>query len=128
VNGEKIMADIKAKNLTSFEQCKTIPNVVTDSVKHVSFAAPAYVSAVRSSEPVLSAYASIAQLNKLSGPVKGNAAVFVFQPFNKERLKEVYNEKDEEQKVKNMAARTVSRFVNDLYIKANVKDTRYLFF
>ena len=38
------------------------------------------------------------------------------------------NEKDEEQKVKNMAARTVSRFVNDLYIKANVKDKRYLFF
>ncbi len=125
---EKIMADIKAKNLTSFEQCKTIPNVVTDSVKHVSFAAPAYVSSVRSSEPVLSAYASIAQLNKLSGPVKGNAAVFVFQPFNKEKLKEVYNQKDEEQKVKNMAARTVSRFVNDLYIKANVKDNRYLFF
>ena len=125
---EKIMADIKAKKLQSFAQCQTIPNVVTDSVKHVSFAAPAYVSAVRSSEPVLSAYASIAQLNKLSGPVKGNAAVFVFQPYNKERLKEVYNQKQEEMKVQSTAMRAVSRFVNDLYIKANVKDTRYLFF
>ena len=124
----KIIADLKAKNLSSFAQCKSIPNVVTDSVKHVSFAAPAYVSAVRSSEPVLSAYASICQLNKLTGPVKGNAAVFVFQPYNKEKLKEVYNQKDEEQKVKSMAMRVVSRFVNDLYIKANVKDTRYLFF
>jgi len=124
----KIMADIKAKNLTSIAQCKAIPNVVTDSVKHVSFAAPAYVSAVRSSEPVLSAYASICQLNKLTGPVKGNAAVFVFQPYNKEKLKEVYNQKAEEQKVQSMAMRTVSRFVNDLYIKAKVKDTRYLFF
>lgn len=124
----KIISDLKAKNLSSFAQCKSIPNVVIDSVKHVSFAAPAYVSAVRSSEPVLSAYASICQLNKLTGPVKGNAAVFVFQPYNKEKLKEVYNQKDEEQKVKSMAMRAVSRFVNDLYIKANVKDTRYLFF
>ncbi|WP_321426020.1 SurA N-terminal domain-containing protein [uncultured Bacteroides sp.] len=124
----KIIADLKAKNLSSFAQCKSIPNVVIDSVKHVSFAAPAYVSAVRSSEPVLSAYASISQLNKLTGPVKGNAAVFVFQPYNKEKLKEVYNQKDEEQKVKSMAMKVVSRFVNDLYIKANVKDTRYLFF
>jgi peptidyl-prolyl cis-trans isomerase D len=124
----KIIADLKAKNLSSFAQCKSIPNVVTDSVKHVSFAAPAYVSAVRSSEPVLSAYASISQLNKLTGPVKGNAAVFVFQPYNKEKLKEVYNQKEEEQKVKSMAMKVVSRFVNDLYIKANVKDTRYLFF
>jgi len=125
---EKIMADIKAKNLSNFAQCATIPNVVTDSVKHVSFAAPAYVSSVRSSEPVLSAYASICQLNKLSGPVKGNAAVFIFQPYNKEKLKEVYNQKEEEQKVQSMATRAVSRFVNDLYIKANVKDTRFLFF
>lgn len=125
---EKIIADVKAKNLSNFAQCATIPNVVTDSVKHVSFAAPAYVSSVRSSEPVLSAYASICQLNKLSAPVKGNAAVFIFQPYNKETLKEVYNQKQEEQKIQSMAARTVSRFVNDLYIKANVKDTRYLFF
>jgi len=125
---EKIMAQIKAKNLTSFAQCKTIPNVVTDSVKHVSFAATAYVSSVRSSEPVLSAYASICQLNKLTGPVKGNAAVFVFQPYNKEKLKEVYNQKQEEQKVQGMSSKIVSRFVNDLYIKAKVKDTRYLFF
>lgn len=124
----KIINDIKAKNFTSFAQCKTIPNVVTDSVKHVTFAAPAYVAAVRSSEPVLSAYASIAPLNKLSQPVKGNAAVFVFQPYNKEKLKEVYNQKAEEQKVQSMTARTVSRFVNDLYLKAKVKDARYLFF
>lgn len=125
---EKIMNDIKAKNFTSFDQCRAIPNVMTDSVKHVTFAAPAYVSAVRSSEPVLSAYASIAPLNKLSKPVKGNAAVFVFQPYNKERLKEVYNAKDEQAKIQSMNARSVSRFVNELYLKAKVKDTRYLFF
>ncbi len=125
---EKIIAQIKVRHLTNFEQCRTIPNVVTDSVKHVTFSASAYVSTVRSSEPVLSAYASIAPLNKLSGPVKGNAAVFVFQPYNKEKLKEVYDQKAEEQKIQSMTMQTVSRFVNDLYIKAKVKDSRYLFF
>ena len=43
----------------------------------VTFAAPAYVSALRSSEPLVGAYASVAEMNKLSAPIKGNAGVFV---------------------------------------------------
>ena len=43
-------------------------NAVSDSLKMVNFAAPAYVSALRSSEPLVGAYASAAEVNQLSAP------------------------------------------------------------
>ncbi len=125
---DKIMADMKAAGAASFEQFKALPNSVTDSIKHVTFAAPAYVSVLHSSEPLVGAYASVAQDNKLSAPIKGNAGVFVLQPYAKEKLNETYNPKTEETTLESMHARMASQFISDLYLKANVQDTRYLFF
>lgn len=125
---EKIMADMKAANATTFDQYKAMTNAVSDSVKHVTFAAPAYVPVLRSSEPLVGAYASVAELNKLSAPIKGNAGVFVLQPYAKDKLNETYNQKEEETTLQNMHVRLASRFMNDLYLKADVKDKRYLFF
>ena len=45
---EKIMADMKAANATSLDQYKAMSGAVSDSLKLVTFAAPAYVSALRS--------------------------------------------------------------------------------
>ena len=125
---EKIMADMKAAGATTFDQYKNMANAVSDSVKHVTFAAPAYVPALRSSEPLVGAYASIAELNKLSAPIKGNGGVFVLQPYAKEKLNETYNQKTEEATLEGMHARIANQFMNDLYLNANVKDSRYLYF
>ena len=125
---EKIMADMKAANATSLDQYKAMPNAVSDSLKMVTFAAPAYVSALRSSEPLVGAYASVAEVNKLSAPIKGNSGVFVLQVYGKDKLNDTFNAKDEEATLTNMHARFASRLMNDLYLKGNVKDTRYLFF
>lgn len=125
---EKIMADMKAANASSFDQYKALANAVTDSVKHVTFAAPAYVQALRSSEPLVSAYASVAQVGELSAPIKGNAGVFVLQPYAEEKMNETFDQKTEETSLENMHARMAAQFMNDLYLNANVKDTRYLFF
>ena len=125
---EKIMADMKAANATSFEQYKNMANAVSDSVKHVTFSAPAYIPALRSSEPLVGTYASIAEVNKLSAPIKGNGGVFVLQPYAKEKLNETFNKETEEANLANMHARMASQFISDLYLKANVKDQRYLFF
>ena len=125
---EKIMADMKAASATTFDQYKNMANAVSDSVKHVTFAAPAYVPALRSSEPLVGAYASIAELNKLSAPIKGNGGVFVLQPYAKEKLNETYNQETEEATLEGMHARIANQFMNDLYLNANVKDSRYLYF
>ena len=125
---EKIMADMKAANATSFDQYKSMANAVSDSVKHVTFAAPADIAALRSSEPLVGAYASVAELNKLSAPIKGNAGVFVLQMYAKDKLNETFDAKTEEATLENMHARLAGRLMNDLYLKGEVKDSRYLFF
>lgn len=126
---EKIMAEMKAAGATSFDQYKNMAEAVSDSVKHVTFAAPAYVPALGTSEPLVSAYASVAQINQLSAPIKGNGGVFVLQPYAKEKLNETYNQETEENNLENMYSRLAGRqFINDLYLNAEVVDNRYLFF
>lgn len=125
---EKIMADMKASGAASFDQYKSLENAVQDSVKMVTFGAPAYVSALRSSEPLVSAYASVGEVNKLSAPIKGNGGVFVLQTYAKENLEGTYDQKTEEEALVGLYTRMASQFLNDLYLKADVKDTRYLFF
>lgn len=126
---EKIMAEMKAAGATSFDQYKNMAQAVSDSVKHVTFAAPAYVPVLGSSEPLVSAYASVAQINQLSAPIKGNGGVFVLQPYAKEKLNETYNQETEETNLENMYSRLAGRqFINDLYLNGEVVDNRYLFF
>jgi hypothetical protein len=125
---EKIMAMMKSSGATTLARYKALPNAVSDTVKHVTFSAPAYVSSLRSSEPLIGAYASVAKVNQLSAPIKGNGGVFVLQVIAQEKLNETYNPKSEIASLESMHVRMASQFVNDLYIKADVVDTRYLFF
>ena len=122
---EALMAQMK--DIKSINDAKSIANVVTDTIKHVTFAAPTYVSVTRGSEPVLGAYASLAEVNKVSAPIKGNAGVYIIQVLDKETTGN-FNAATEEGKQNAVAARAASRFMNDLYMNANVKDERYLFF
>ena len=122
---EKLMAELK--NAKSINDAKSIANVVTDTIKHVTFSAPTYVSVTRGSEPVLGAYAAMTEVNQLSAPIKGNAGVYLIQVLNKENTG-TFNAATEESKQNAVSARAASRFMNDLYMNANVKDERYLFF
>ena len=74
------------------------------------------------------AWGVVAEMDKLSTPIKGNAGVFVLQVYGKDKLNETFDAKTEEATLANMHARFASRLMNDLYLKANVKDTRFLFF
>lgn len=123
---EKLMADLKG--VSNIAGAKSVAGVVVDTIKHVTFSAPAYVSVTRGSEPVLSAYAANAELNKVSAPVKGNAGVYVMQVINRDKTGGEFNAEAEEVRLNAVAMRAASRFMNDLYLNANVKDERYLFF
>ena len=123
---EKILAEMNGAS--SLEQVKGMANAVSDTIKHITFAAPSYIGVTRASEPALSAVASKSEINKVSAPIKGNAGVYVMQTINKENNAEEFNAKNEEVALTTMAARYASSFINDLYEKANVKDDRYLYF
>jgi peptidyl-prolyl cis-trans isomerase D len=77
---------------------------------------------------LVGAYASVAEVNKVSAPIKGTAGVLVMQLYAKDKLNETYEAKDEESSLQGLYQRLSSRVINDLYLKANVKDLRYKFF
>jgi len=122
---EKIMAELNGADIN---KAKSAANAVSDTVKHITFAAPAYVSITRASEPVLGAFASKTEVNKTTAPIKGNAGVYVMQIINKDKSAEIFDAKTEESNLENMAARYSNSFISDLYKKAEVKDDRYLYF
>lgn len=124
---EKIMEEMKKYN--SIAQVKGMKDAVSDSVKHVTFSAPAYISVTRSSEPVIGAVAAKTAANKVSAPIKGNGGVYMIQVYSKEKGSEKFDAKQEETTLTNMAVRIAgNQLINDLYQKAKVVDQRYLFF
>lgn len=123
---EQLMTQMKGFN--SLAQVKAMNGAVSDTVKHVTFSAPAYISVARASEPVIGAYAAKTAVNQVSAPIKGNAGVYMIQVLQKDKTAETYDAKKEETTLSNMSARMSSQFINDLYQRANVVDERYLFF
>ena len=107
---EKIMAELNGADIN---KAKSAANAVSDTVKHITFAAPAYVSITRASEPVLGAFASKTEVNKTTAPIKGNAGVYVMQIINKDKSAETFDAKTEESNLENMAARYSNSFISD---------------
>ena len=123
---EQIMGQMKGFN--SLAQVKGMKDAISDTVKHVTFNAPAFISVTRASEPAISAYASKTELNKVSAPIKGNAGVYMIQVYNQEKSVEKFDAKKEETALSNMAARYAGQCIYELRDKAEIVDQRYLFF
>lgn len=123
---EMILANMKGA--TTLEQYKALEGAKSDTIKHVTFAAPAFISSLYNNEPVVSGIAATTAVNQVSAPVVGNSAVFVVKPYSKETLSEEYDAEKEKKNAEMMNSRMMQGFMSDLYLKANVKDNRYLFF
>ena len=124
---EKIMAEMKGFN--TLAQVKGMKDAVSDSVKHVTFSAPAYISVTRASEPVISAVASKTAVNATSAPIKGNAGVYIIQVYNKNKNAETLDSKAEQATLVNMISRYApQQCIYELREKNEIVDKRYLFF
>ena len=101
-----------------------------DSVKQITFAAPVFVQATGSSEPALAGAVSTVNPGEFSkSVVKGNGGAYLFQVLSrKDREGAAYDEKAQELQLQQRAQQAASRFMQELYQKANIKDNRYLFF
>ena len=101
-----------------------------DSVNQITFGAPVFVQATGASEPALSgAVAGVKQGEFSPALVKGNAGAYLFQVNRKAaREGEKFDAKSVETRLQQQATQAASRFISELYQKANVVDNRYLFF
>ena len=124
---EKLMAKLKGVNSIAAAQAK---GAKVSAVSQITFAAPAFVQATGSAEPALSGAVAATAAGKFSkNPVKGNAGVYVFQVVKKAlRAGSKYNEAMAMQQAAQQNMQFLSNFMQDLILKANVVDNRYLFF
>jgi len=101
-----------------------------DSVNQITFSAPVFVQATGASEPALSGAVAAAKQGDFSkNVIKGNGGAYLFKVLKKsEREGAKFDEKTSEQQLKQQAMQAASRFIQELYQKANVVDNRYLFF
>ena len=124
---EKIYETVK--NIKNMADATKAKNAVVDTIKHVTFAAPTFVAATTSSEPIIGAVSAKTAKGSFAGPVKGNNGVYMLQVISKNKSAEKFDKQAEQ----NSAAQTnfsmaSNAIINSLYLKANVKDCRYKFF
>ena len=124
----KLMLMEKMKGAQSMSDVTKIADVITDTIKHITFTSNAFISKVGSSEPALSGAVSQAAKGDFRCGVKGNAGIYAFQVLNQNKLTGEYDQKKEEEQASMMSKRASSSFTSELYEKANVVDNRYLFY
>lgn len=123
---EMLMAKTKGVNSVSGAKAK---GAQISSVNQVTFAAPVFVQSTGMSEPALSGAVSATSKGKFcSAAVKGNGGVYMFQVVDKKMRPVKYNAKEYEQRQRQKVLQYAGNFMQELYIKANVTDNRYLFF
>ena len=115
-----------AKDIAAAKQ----KGAVVDSIRQITFSAPAFIQAAGTSEPALSGAVAAVKAGQFSpSVVKGNAGAYLFQVLSKKQRADVkFDEKQQAQQLRQQAQQAASRFMNELYVKADVKDNRYLFF
>lgn len=119
----------KLAGVNSVDAAKAKGAQVT-AVDQITFSSPAFIQPTGSSEPALSgAVAATKQGHFCSRVVKGNGGAYMFQVTKKAvRSGAKFEGKDMEKQLHQQAMQAAGRFMDELYLKANVVDNRYLFF
>lgn len=124
---EKIMEKVAAVKSIKDAQAK---GAKVADVNQVSFAAPVFVQLTGSSEPALSGAVAATKVGQFSSKaVKGNAGVYLFQVTKGgARAGVKFDAKSQEMKLAQRNMQMAGNFMQELYIKAGIKDNRYLFY
>lgn len=124
---EKILADVK--NVKSMADARNKGGDVV-RVDQITFAAPVFVQETGASEPALSgAVAGTKKGAFCPRPIKGNAGIYFVQVLDQQRRADSkYDLKKYEQQAQQKALQRAGNFMQELIMKANITDNRYLFF
>lgn len=124
---EKMIADMKSKNLTTLSAYAEAIGSKIDTAKFVTFNTPSIVNIGR--ETALNVYAELGQVGKLEGPVKGDNGVIVLDITNKTDQSGTVNSETFKQSSNNQNMyRVMSQAMSTLKEKMDVEDNRVKFF
>lgn len=118
LKGVKSIAAAKAKG------AKIMP------ISQITFASPAFIPAIGMVEPAISGAVASTSVGKMvSHPVKGQGGVYLFQVISKKMRPGVkFNELAQMQQCILKNSQIIGNFMQDLVMKANIVDNRYLYF
>ena len=124
---EKVAA--KLAGVKDIEAAKKAGAVV-DSIRQITFSAPVFVQSAGASEPALSgAVAAVKQGAFSPAVVKGNGAAYLFQVLTKKQREGVkFDAKQQLQQLQQQAMQAAGSYLQEMFLKADVVDNRYLFF
>ncbi|MBQ7494452.1 MAG: SurA N-terminal domain-containing protein [Bacteroidaceae bacterium] len=117
------------KDITAASKLKGAEPI--DTIKHVTFNAPVFLSSLGASEPALSGAITKAQKGQFVEGVKGNAGVYAFQVIGENNTGAKLDDaakQTTQQQIVSQQMRASSRFMQELAQKAKVQDNRYLFY
>ena len=123
---EKMIADLKSKNLTSLQSYAEAVTGRVDTVSFVTFQTN-NISGV-GYEPILNVYAKHGQVNKVEQPLKGKVGVYVLDVTSKTDNTNTFDEAQAKQMIRQgNFYQLMSQAVFVLQEKMNVKDNRVAF-
>lgn len=135
---EEVIKDKKASLLMDkMEACadlaavKKMDGAQSDTIRHITFNAPVFVPAIGASEPALSGAAAKTAKGQFTKGVKGNSGVYAFQVIGESNTAAKFDDATKQNlkgQLANQNLRAASRYMQELYQKAFVKDNRYMFY
>lgn len=114
-----------AKNIT---EVAGLPNAVSDTLRHVTFTQPVFVSKTGNLEPALSGSSYTAAKGEFKAGIRGNGGVYAFEVLSTNTKEGTLNTQQEQGNLTQAALRTINTYQNELFRKADITDKRYLFY
>ena len=102
-----------------------------DTIKHVTFNSPVFISSVGGSEYSLTGAVTKAAKGQFVKNVKGYNGVYAFQVYDEHKSESKMDDAAKhaaQSQLTNQQLRNASRFMQELYERAGVKDNRYIFY
>lgn len=123
---EKIISDLKAKNLTSLDAyVQSVEGSRQDTVPFVTFQSTGMSVG---SEPIFNVYAKDGALNKVTEPLKGERGVYVLNVVNRTEDEKAFDDKQVKETLhQSTYYQLMSQSIEALKQKMNVKDNRIKF-
>lgn len=124
---EQMIANLKAKNITTLDGYAQALSSKVDTVNFVNFDTQNIMGIGH--ESILNVYSEIGEVNKLVGPVKGDNGVFALDVLNKVDQSQTFNVTTFKQTTNSQNYyRIMSQLMIALKDKMNVTDNRVTFF
>jgi peptidyl-prolyl cis-trans isomerase D len=127
--GEKIVADLAAKKLSTFEEYSAVMNQGAQEVVYLTFSQD-YISGI-GREPIVNAKAIPANVGDVVGPFAGKQAVYVLHITDKKTSETPYDEASQKMKLNSEKMMTVVSGLRSLELLkqgAKIEDYRIRFF